>query len=165
MTGVRFVEIQESDLLTLKEIYDYYILNSTSTYYTEKISIAELKDFIPVGNKKYPSFLILKDQEPVGFFYLSQYKKRQAYDRTAEVSVYLRHDHTGKGIGKEALKYLEKVAKANGIPVLLGIISADNARSIMLFEHCGYERCGYLKQIGEKFNNILDVAFYQKIIN
>jgi len=164
MAAIHFVEMQEPDLSIVKEIYDYYILNSTATYYTDKITIDELKQFIPVGNKKYPSFLIRTGDTTVGFCYLSQYKKRQAYDRTAEVSVYLRHDLTGQGIGKVALEHLENVAKENGIPVLLGIISADNERSIKLFENCGYERCGYLRQIGEKFNQLLDVSFYQKFI-
>jgi L-amino acid N-acyltransferase YncA len=48
---------------------------------------------------------------------------------------------------------------------LLAVISADNLNSIKLFERCGYENCGHLKQIGEKFNQLLDVVFYQKIID
>jgi len=62
------------------------------------------------------------------------------------------------------LEYLEKVAKRNGISVLIGIISGDNENSIRLIENCGYEKCGHFKQIGEKFNKILDVVSYQKII-
>jgi len=161
---ISFVNIKEKDFELIKEIYDYYILHSTATYYTEKISIKELREFIPVGNKKYKSFLIKIDDECCGFCYLSQYKKRQAYDRTAEVSLYLKPEYTGKGIGKTALTYLEKVAKENGISVLLGIISGDNENSIKLIEHSGYEKCGHYKQIGEKFNKILDVVSYQKII-
>ena len=54
---IEFVELTESDLELVKKIYDYYIENSTATYYTEKITIAELKEFIPVQHKKYKSFL------------------------------------------------------------------------------------------------------------
>ena len=72
---VEFTEITEPDFEIIKEIYDYYIENSTATYYTEKISIAELKEFIPCGHEKYKSYLILADGECCGFCYLSQYKK------------------------------------------------------------------------------------------
>jgi L-amino acid N-acyltransferase YncA len=48
--------------------------------------------------------------------------------------------------------------------VLIGIISGDNINSIILFENCGFEKCGHYKQVGEKFNEILDVVSYQKII-
>ena len=98
------------------------------------------------------------------FAIFRQYKKRQAYDRTAEISVYLKHGRTGKGIGNTALSHLEKVAQENGISVLIGIISGDNENSIKLFERYGYEKCGHFRQIGEKFNKILDIVSYQKII-
>ena len=162
---IRFVNIKEQDFELIKEIYDYYILHSTATYYTERITIAELKEFILIGHKKYQSFLIKINDESCGFCYLSQYKKRQAYDRTAEISLYLKPEYTGQRIGKEVLNHLEKVAKKNGISVLIGIISGDNENSIRLIENCGYEKCGHFKQIGEKFNKILDVVSYQKIIN
>jgi len=32
---IRFVNIKEQDFELIKEIYDYYILHSTATYYTE----------------------------------------------------------------------------------------------------------------------------------
>lgn len=163
--NIEFADLTAPDLELIKEIYDYYIENSTATYYTEKISIDELKEFIPVGHEKYKSFLIKNDNEPYGFCYISQYKKRQAYDRTAELSLYLKSEYTGRGIGKVALEYLEKVAKNNGISVLIGIISGDNESSIKLFEKNGYEKCAHYKQIGEKFNKVLDVVSYQKILH
>lgn len=162
--NIEFLDLTESDFELVKTIYDYYIVNTTATYYTEKITITDLKEFIPLNSKKYKSFLIKSGNEPCGFCYFTHYKKRQAYDRTAEVSLYLKPECTGKGIGKEVLKHLEKIAKKNGISVLIGIISGDNENSIKLFEKCGYEKCAHYKQIGEKFNKILDVVSYQKII-
>ena len=161
---IEFIDLAEPDFKVIKEIYDYYIENSTSTYYTEKITIEELKEFIPFQNNKYKSFLIEDENVCCGFCYIAQYKKRQAYDRTAEISVYLKTGYTGKGIGNKVLPFLEKVAKDNGISVLIAIISGDNENSIKLFERNGYEKCGHFKQIGEKFNKILDVVTYQKII-
>jgi L-amino acid N-acyltransferase YncA len=161
---IEFEEVTEPDFKIIKEIYDYYIEHSTATYYTEKISIEELKEFIRCGDKKYKSFLIKAENKCCGFCYFGQYKKRQAYDRTAEISIYLKPESTGKGIGSIALPFLETMARDNGISVLIGIISGDNENSIKLFERNGYEKCGHFRQIGEKFNKILDVVSYQKII-
>lgn len=162
--NIRFTEITEADFAAIKEIYDYYILTSTSTYYTELISIDELKQFIPLNSQRYKSYMIEADDECCGFCYLSQYKKRQAYDRTAEISIYLKNGFGGRGIGRKALDYLESVAREKRIHVLLAIISGDNTASIKLFESAGYEKCGHLKQIGEKFNRVLDVVFYQRFL-
>jgi L-amino acid N-acyltransferase YncA len=90
------------------------------------------------------------------------YKKRQAYDRTAEVSLYLKPGWTGRGIGKIAMKYLENAAKSAGIRVLITTLSGDNIASIRLAEAMNYEKCAYLKNVGEKFGKVLDVVMYQK---
>jgi L-amino acid N-acyltransferase YncA len=143
--------IQENDLEIVKKIYDYYILNSTATFHTELISINELREALPINHPKYKAYLIKYQNKICGFCYIAQYKKRQAYDRTAEVTIYLKHEFQGLGIGKFTLHQIEEKAKVNKISVLIGIISGDNLASIGLFEKCGYEKCAHFKQVGEKF--------------
>ena len=161
----KLVELKESDLKTVKEIYDHYIINSTATFHTDLISIEELKSTILIAHTKYKSFLINYKDKPCGFCYISQYKKRQAYDRTAEITIYLKPEYSGKGIGKETLKSLEEIASYNGICVLIGIIAGENLASIKLFEKCGFEKCAHFKKVGEKFDQIIDVVAYQKVLD
>ena len=164
MQHIQFAEITGPDLEIVKEIYNYYVLYSTATYYTELVSVEDLRQFVHIGHEKYKSYMVLYDGAICGFCYLSPYKNRQAYNRTAEISLYLKPEFTGRGIGKTVLAYLEKVAADKGIAVLIGIISGDNEGSIKLFERCGFEKCAHFKQIGEKFNKILDVVCFQKIL-
>lgn len=56
------------------------------------------------------------------------------------------------------------MAKKSGLKNLIGIISGDNGGSIALFEKSGFEKCEHFKNIGEKFNKILDVVAFQKEI-
>ena len=160
-----WIDLKDSDYPTVKEIYDYYVVNTTVTFSTQKIPLAELKETIPAGHPKYKSFIIKNNDMVCGFCYLSQYKKRQAYDRTAEISVYLKPEFTGKGAGKQILEKMETVARANGIIVMVGIVTAENKQSVRLFEKCGFEKCAHYKKVGEKFNRILDVVAYQKILD
>ena len=160
-----WIDLKDSDYPDVKEIYDYYVVNTTVTFSTQKISLAELKETIPAGHPKYKSFIIKSNGIVCGFCYLSQYKKRQAYDRTAEISVYLKPEFTGKGAGKQILEKMETVARANGISVMVGIVTAENTQSVRLFEKCGFEKCAHYKKVGEKFNRILDVVAYQKILD
>lgn len=154
----------ESDFDLVKEIYDHYILYSTATYHTDKITIAELKEYILIGHPKYKSFLIRNKDVICGFCYISRFKDRPAYDRTAEVTIYLKPEFTGQKIGTWVLEELGKIAVSNGICVLVGIIGGENDQSIRLFEKCGYEKCAHFRKVGEKFNRILDMVAYQKII-
>jgi phosphinothricin acetyltransferase len=161
---IELIDLKETDYPTIKEIFDYYILNSTATFFTEKISIQELKKTVLTDHPKYKSYLVKYQENICGFCYFSQFKKRQAYDRTAEVSVYLKPDFTGKGIGIKTLQKLEKVAINQNIIVLVGTIACDNKKSQRLFERCGFEKCAHFKQVGEKFGKILDVVVYQKML-
>lgn len=164
MDNIEFTDLQEADLIAVKKIYDYYILNSTATFHTNPISIEELKEFIFVNHPVYKSYIIRNNNQIIGYCYLSYFKKRQAYNRTAEITIYLSHSFHGRGIGYMGLNYMEKVAKERGIKNLLGIISGDNMNSIKLFEKCGYFKCSHFKNIGEKFGKVLDVVAYQKEI-
>ncbi|MBN1800123.1 MAG: N-acetyltransferase [Candidatus Lokiarchaeota archaeon] len=163
MNQIIFKELDEEDLSFVQNIYNYYVDNSTFTFHTSKLSLEELKEFIPIKHSKYKSFLIIENDEICGYCYLSQFKKRQAYDRTAELSIYLKLGYQGKGMGKKAVSYLEKVAKKKEIKVLLSIISGENTSSIKFFENQGYDKCAHYKEVGEKFGRLIDVIAYQKI--
>lgn len=160
-----FTELTEDDLPAVKEIYDYYILNSTATFHTTNISLDELKESVFIHHPKYKSYLINESDKICGYCYLTQYKKRQAYDRTAEITIYLKSGYQGKGTGLKAIDYLESDAIKNGIKVLIAIICGDNTPSIRLFEKAGFEKCAHFKKVGEKFGKILDVMAFQKIID
>jgi L-amino acid N-acyltransferase YncA len=159
-----FDELTEKDLPAVMEIYEYYVGNSTATFHTGRVTLPEMREFILFGHPVYKSFLIRADNTVCGYCYLSPYKKRQAYDRTAEVTVYLRQEYTGQGIGRLALQRLEEAARATHVRVLIGIITGDNIQSIRLFAREGYEKCAHFKEVGEKFGKVLDVVAYQKIL-
>lgn len=161
---LEFKELEERDLPEIKSIYDWYIEHSTATYHTEPITLDQLKEFIYTNHPFYKSYLILADRETAGYCFLTYYKKRQAYDRTAEVTIYLKAGSCRKGIGKIALEFLEKKAVEHGLKNLVGIISGDNTGSISLFEKSGYNKCAHFKNVGEKFGKILDVVAFQKEI-
>jgi len=161
---IAFREIKEEDFPAIKEIYDWYIANSTATFHTEPISIEQLKEFIFIGHPWYQSFLIYAGKELAGYCFLTYYKNRQAYDRSAEVTIYLKPEFCGEGIGKIAMDHLEQVARRNGLKNLIGIISGDNDGSIALFEKSGYSKCAHFKNVGEKFHKVLDVVAFQKEI-
>jgi L-amino acid N-acyltransferase YncA len=159
---IDFKGIVATDLNIVKDIYDWYVQNSTATFHTEPISIDELRQFMFVDHPLYKSYLILADEVVAGYCYLTFFKKRQAYERTAEVTIYLKTDYCGKGIGIKALQHLEAAAKGTAIKNLIAIISGDNAGSIRLFTKAGYEQCSRYKNVGEKFGQILDVVSFQK---
>jgi len=161
---IQFVQIQEQDLTAVKAIYDWYIAHSTATFHTEPVTIEQLKEFIYINHPVYESYLIYEGETIAGYCFLTHFKKRQAYDRTAEITIYLHPDYCNKGLGKTAISHLENSARKKGLKNLIGTISGDNTGSIRLFEKMGFVQCAHYRQVGEKFNQVLDVVGYQKFI-
>lgn len=162
--GIVFNPITKENIVDALDIYNWYVLNSTATFHLETIPKEELERMVSIGHTKYKSFVILFDNKICGFFYLSQFRYKEAYDKSAEITLYLNQNSIGKGIGKTALIYLENIAKDNGIENLVAVITEGNDASITLFEKRGYFKVGHLKNIGNKFGKSLDVLSYQKEI-
>ena len=78
--------------------------------------------------------------------------------------MYLHPDFRNRGIGRLALDHLEAEARSVKLCNLIGVISGDNVGSISMFEKAGYIKCAHFRNVGEKFNTVLDVVAYQKEI-
>jgi phosphinothricin acetyltransferase len=131
---------------------------------TAKITPEEFRQRLFIGHAKYRTYLIRWSNELAGFCFLTQYRKKEAYDRTAEIGLYLKPEFTGKGIGRLAVAFLEKVVISKGIRVIIASISGENNASLKLFQKMGYEKCAHYKQVGEKFGRLVDVIDYEKIL-
>lgn len=164
MEKIKFIPMKEIDFVVVKEIYDYYIMHTTATFHTEPISIRELEEFIYINHPLYKSFLVYYEEAIAGYCYFTYFKKRQAYERTAEVTIYLKPEFTERGLGHRTLEFLEHAAAKTPIKNLLAVITESNAHSLKLFEKAGYLKCAHFKKVGEKMGQILDVVIYQKEI-
>jgi len=162
--SIEFKPITKENINHALTIYNWYVLNSTATFHLESVASEELERMVSVGHPKYQSFLIVYDNEICGFCYISQFRYKEAYDKSAEITLYLENTFARKGIGKTTISFLENIAKETGINNLIAVITANNSASISLFEKDGYLKVGHLKNIGEKFGKALDVVSYQKEI-
>lgn len=160
-----FHEMKEEDLDNVLHIYSYYILNTTATFHSRLLTRDEMSEIVFFSSEKYKTFVICEEAEVCGYVLITQHKKREAYDDTAEVTIYLKPAYIGKGLGSMALKYIEEYAKIQRLHVLVATICGQNEASIRLFEKNCYSQCAHYKEVGQKFGKLLDIVAYQKIIS
>ncbi|MBP2649435.1 MAG: hypothetical protein H6Q74_260 [Firmicutes bacterium] len=165
MENYYFYEMEEKYLDEVLQIYMHYVLNTTATFHSRQLTKAEMRKIVFFSNKKYRTFVICEKNKVCGYVLLTQHKKREAYDATAEVTIYLKHDFIGKGIGSMAIQHIEDYAKKDNFHVLVATICGQNENSIRLFEKNGYVKCAHYKEVGQKFGQMLDVVAYQKVIS
>ena len=131
---VEFSPVTKTDQAAILETCNHYILNPTATFHGGKMSQKKLEEFLFVPHPKYPSFLIKDNDEITGYCFLTRNKERQAYDRSGGLSIYLKPEFIGKGVGPVALNHLEVSDKKTGIHVLPGTLCGENRASIRLME-------------------------------
>lgn len=165
MNQYTLTEMRTEHLVEVLEIYNYYVLNSTATFHIQPLTIDEMKELVFFKEPKYKTFVICMEDRICGYVLITNFKKRQAYDQTAEVTIYLHPEYLEQGMGTVGLSYIEEFARINNLHSLIAIISGDNQKSIKLFEKQGYQKCAHYREVGRKFGLILDVLCYQKIIN
>lgn len=164
MGDIKFIKTEKKDLQQCKDIYTYYVENSTATFHIGDISDEDMHDILFCDLEGYDSYVIYEGKEIIGYVLLAPFKKREAYRRTAEVTIYLKDKVANKGIGTKALKFIEEIAIKNNFKSLLSVVCGENIASIKLFEKNGYIKCGHMRNVGEKFGRVLDIVTLQKEI-
>jgi len=160
------VKIREASLKDLKgitEIYNHEINHGVATFDTEPKTVEEQKKWFKKHGPKNPIIVAENDKEIVGFASLSKYSTRCAYSDTAEISLYVKEQYQGKGIGKQLMKEIVKEGEKAGLHAIIARIAEGNKISVRLHESVGFRHVGVLKEVGNKFGKRLDVYLMEKI--
>lgn len=161
---MKIIASKPEHLSELAAIYNYYVRNTTVTFNLRELSEEQFgQDFYNVDELS-GIYTIFEDNLIIGFGCLSRFNKKEAYDRSAYVSIYLNEESIGMGLGGRILIFLEKAAYKKGIRSLIALVCKENLRSIALFMKNGYKFAGELTEAAEKFGRLLDVVYYQKNI-
>jgi phosphinothricin acetyltransferase len=149
----------------LAAIMNYYIQNTTVSFFTESLSSAEMCTRLFFREEYYQAFVISEAGSVIGYCAVSQWKKQEAYRHTGEINIYLHPEFTGKGIGPALLAYAESFAKEHDIRTLIAGLCSENMPSRKLFERTGYQLCANFERVGYKFGRELGVIYLQKFIS
>lgn len=156
----------ENDCQAILEIINYNILNSTALYdYKPRTLEQQLVIFHDKLAKNFPIIVAVENEIVVGFGYYSDFRFREAYKFTVEHSVYAHQNHQGKGIGKLLLTELIRLAKAQNLHTMIGVIDSENTGSIAFHEKFGFEQVGFIKDSGYKFDRWLHSVFMQLMLS
>ena len=155
-----------NDLPEMLDIYNYEVENTNVTFAWSIRSMEEGKKWLFDHNiKNHPMMVAEEDGKVVGYASLSEYRTREAYDSTVELSVYIHRDYRHKGYGEAMMRDLIAQAKADPkTHCIVSVITADNAGSIHLHEKLGFKSCGIIHECGYKFDKYHDTANYEMLV-
>ncbi len=161
----------QDDAEEILNIYAPYVTDTAISFECEVPSVEEFRSRIERTLLKYPYYVAEKDGEIEGYAYAGPFVGRAAYDRSAEVSIYLRMGQSGQGYGRMLYEALEEALKAQHVTNLYACIGEPEAEdeyltnnSIQFHAHMGYRLVGRFHRCGHKFGRWYNMVWMEKII-
>lgn len=152
-----------ADAAQVAEIYNFYILNSHSTFETEELMAEEMQKRIEFLTRNFSFFVAEENTEIFGYAYAAQFKLRDAYKYTAEVLVYVKNREHGRGVGTRLYKNLFEELFRKDFHALIAGIALANEASIRLHQKFGFEKVAHFREVDFKFGKWFDVGYWQLI--
>jgi phosphinothricin acetyltransferase len=156
--------VKPGDAAAIANIYNYYVKNTAITFEEIPVSINEMGERIRAVVSKYPWLVWEEDGEVTGYAYVSAWKERISFRFSAEVSIYIRKESQGKGVGRELFGRLLDAARKTNIHALVSGITLPNEASVALHEKFGFTLIARFNEIGYKLDRWLDVGYWELIL-
>ena len=167
-----------ADSAALAAIYNHYVLHSVVTFETDPVTAADMEARLDkLARAGLPWLVAVEHQEGdtdavLGYAYAGTFKERFAWRHCLETSVYVAHEAHGRGLGRAL--YRELFARLAALtpeqsphaPVhtLIAGVALPNAASVALHEAMGMEKVGVVRQGGRKFDQWIDVGYWQLVM-
>jgi phosphinothricin acetyltransferase len=152
------------DAADIQAIYAPFVQETSISFETVPPSVETMAARISSNLARHGYFVAQSDAGILGFAYASPYRPRPAYDRTAEVSVYLAPQAQGRGLAQALYRALFAHLAARGFHTAVAIVTLPNPQSAQLHERCGFAHVGSLQDVGCKFGQWHGTAIYQRMI-
>ena len=159
------------DAERLLEIYAYYVEHTAISFEYDVPSAEEFRRRIEETLQAYPYLVAEEDGAVRGYAYAHPFVGRKAYERSAELTIYLAHDAKGHGYGKSLYEELERILKGRGITNLYACIGDPieedeylTRNSEQFHAHMGFDKVGTFHECGYKFNRWYNMIWMEKII-
>ena len=169
--GLRIRTVSPEDAGALLAIYRPYVEKTAITFEYETPPEDAFASRIRRTLERYPYLAAAKDREIVGYAYTGPFVGRAAYSWSAEVSIYLREDRRGMGIGRKLYAAIEEISRAQHLTNLYACIGTPDEEdqyltfnSVRFHSRMGYRRIGEFSHCGYKFGRWYNMVWMEKII-
>ena len=153
-----------ADAADLVSIYGPYVLETAVTYEYEVPSVEEFRGRIENTIKNYPYLVAMEDSIILGYAYASSFHPRAAFRWSAEVTVYIRKEAHGRGIGRMLYEKLEESLKKQNVQTVIALIADPNPESVAFHEKLGYHVAGRLTDCAYKLGQWRGMYYMEKFI-
>ncbi|HWH32055.1 MAG TPA: GNAT family N-acetyltransferase [Egibacteraceae bacterium] len=154
-----------ADMAAVARIYDHYVLHTAITFDTEPKPVTEWEAGFArdVADGPYQFLVADVDGQVAAYAHTGQFHIRCAYWTSIFVSVYCAPERTGMGLGPALYRTLfGEVLPGTAFHKVYAGVTQPNEASVKLHERFGFVREGLFAEVGQKFGQWHDVAWYAR---
>ena len=162
---------KETDSAALVEIYGWYVENTAVSFEYEAPTPEEFAGRIREILLTHPFLVYEEAGELLGYAYAHPLIRRKACDWAVEVSIYIRRDVRGKGVGRALYEALEKALLLQNICTLEACVASADVLdeyltddSVLFHKRLGYTQVGKMSDCGYKFGRWYHLLWLEKHI-
>ena len=128
------------ELPEIVAIYNSTIASRQVTADLQSVSVMQRQTWFEAHQRVNRPLYVMKEVSGsiVAWGSFSDYYPRAAYERTAEISLYVAQNQRGKGVGQWLLYEMMQRAPTLGIHKIVAVIFAHNTPSVALFRKNGF---------------------------
>lgn len=152
------------DIEAILTIYNQGIEDRIATLEMDSKDLDYMTNWLDNHSGRYRVFVAEAEGEVVGWADLHPYSHRCAYAGVGELSVYVRRDWRGKGVGQNLLAELEAFAKQHKFHKLVLGTFPFNQNGQGLYKKMGFYEVGTFKNHGQLDGRWVDVMWMEKLL-
>ncbi|MFT9497215.1 arsinothricin resistance N-acetyltransferase ArsN1 family A [Anaerosolibacter sp.] len=154
-----------NDIPAIREIYNQGIEDRVATLETRLRTDEDMKEWL-INRSDQHRVLVIQDDAKIvhGWASLNVFNSRCCYSGVVDISVYVRRNMRGKGLGKILLQNLIGIAKEQGFHKLVLSTFEFNEAGQRLYKSVGFRKVGTYIQQGILDGKWIDVTIMERLL-
>lgn len=151
-----------SDLEEITTIYNDVLTHSTAIYNDRPATLPERVAWWRARlDQHYPVLVAVDSSHVCGFASFGDFRSWPGYRYTVEGTIHVASANRSKGVGTLLLNSLIERAKLAGKHSMIAGVDSENTASLAFLQRVGFQRVGYLPEVGYKFERFLNLVLLQ----
>ena len=152
---------QPQDFEAIARLTNIFIEKTAIHFGYELLSATDHQQAYEQDHQRYPWLAAFVDGAFAGYAKSCVWREREAYRHSVETSVYVEESFRRAGVARALYLKLFDELRANDFHVAIAGATLPNDASVRFHESVGFKRVGTFREVGRKFDQWHDVAFFE----